>query len=93
MPQSDTLRLGDGTVLLVDHDGLSSGLSDRNALVRPAGSNLWTPLKKFLAEERSRARRTSRLQPEPPSQSRARLQVLFGKAVAAELGAERAPRS
>src|SRR5262245_32113510 len=77
MPQSYTLRLSDGTVLLVDHASLGSWLADRNALVRPAGSNHWTPVRDFLAQERTRARRAARLQPEPPSTSRDALPLVY----------------
>ena len=46
------LRLGDGTVLMVDHDGLSTWLMDDKAMVQGARNSLWQPLKDFLAEER-----------------------------------------
>jgi len=85
MLQSYKLRLGDGTVLAVDHDGLSSWLGDRKALVQPVGSNLWKPLKGFLAQERSAARRAARQQPKPPSTPRAALPLVYpGAKVPAE---------
>lgn len=79
MLQNYKLRLGDGTVLLVDRDGLSSWLGDRKALVQPVGSDLWKPLKGFLAQERSAARRAARHQPKPPSTSRDALPLVYPK--------------
>jgi hypothetical protein len=57
------LRLSDGTVLVVDHDGLSTWLVDDKAMVQLVGSIHWRPLKAFLAGERAAARNASR--PEP----------------------------
>jgi hypothetical protein len=54
------LRLGDGTVLLVDLDGLNAWLSDGKAVVQAEGSSQWRPLREFLREEREAARRRSR---------------------------------
>jgi len=79
MPRSYKLRLGDGTVLVVDHEGLSSWLGDRRALVQPAGSDLWKPLKEFLIQERSAARRAARHRPKPPSTSRDALPLVYPK--------------
>jgi hypothetical protein len=50
------LRLRDGTVLVVDHDALSSWLVDGRAMVQPVGSERWVALKTFLAKERVEAR-------------------------------------
>src|SRR5262245_17088731 len=52
MLQRFKLRLGDGTVLMVDHDGLSTWLVDGRAMVQGEQSKQWQPLKEFLAEER-----------------------------------------
>ncbi len=60
MVQRYKLRLGDGTVLLVDHDGLSTWLVDGKAQVQFIGSSQWRPLKEFLARERRSARRAER---------------------------------
>jgi hypothetical protein len=57
------LRLGDGTVLLVDLDGLNAWLSDGKAMVQAEGSSQWRPLREFLREEREAARRQSRPKP------------------------------
>jgi hypothetical protein len=70
------LRLGDGTVLAVDHDGLSVWQADRKVLVQQAGSRHWKPLKEFLAQERAAARRAARLQPKPPLTSREALPLI-----------------
>jgi hypothetical protein len=65
MFQRYKLRLGDGTVLLVDLDGLSAWQMDGDALVQPVGSRKWHPLKQFLAHERAAARRAA----SPPASS------------------------
>jgi hypothetical protein len=66
--QSDTLkryklRLSDGTVLVVDFDGLGTWVEDREAMVQAVGSRQWRPLKQFLAHERIAARRALRRSP------------------------------
>jgi hypothetical protein len=54
MPQPEyRLRLAEGTLLVVDHDALSSWVVDDKALVRPPGSKRWRLLKQFLADERA----------------------------------------
>jgi hypothetical protein len=53
MLASYKLRLSDGTVLEVDHDGLSTWLVDDEAMVQLVGSTQWRPLKAFLAGERA----------------------------------------
>ncbi|HXB55927.1 MAG TPA: hypothetical protein VN461_14165 [Vicinamibacteria bacterium] len=52
MLQRYKLRLSDGTLLVVDHDALSSWVVDGKAMVQPVGSDRWLSLKKFLLEER-----------------------------------------
>jgi len=44
------LRLGDGTVVAVDAQGLRTWAVDGNATVQAAGSQHWRPLKEVLAE-------------------------------------------
>jgi hypothetical protein len=46
------LRLGDGTMLVVDQDGLATWLIDDKAMAQPAGSRQWYPLKDVVAEVR-----------------------------------------
>lgn len=58
--QSYKLRLGDGTFLVVDFDGLSAWLRDEGAMVQVIGSQRWSPLKQFVAQERA-ARQASRV--------------------------------
>ncbi len=59
------LRLNDGTVLVVDHDALSSWLVDGRAMVQPVGSERWQSLKAFLAKERVEARSAAWRNPAP----------------------------
>ncbi len=71
MPQRYRLHLSDGTVLVVDHDSLNTWLVDPKAMVQLEGSNLWLPLRKFLAAEREAAfraapRRTAKTREELP---------------------------
>jgi hypothetical protein len=77
MGQSYKLRLGDGTVLFVDHAGLANWLSDGSALVQPAGAELWTPLRSFLIQDRAAARRAARHRSKPPSTSRDALPLVY----------------
>jgi hypothetical protein len=67
MPQRYRLRLGDGTILQVDKDGLQAWVEDdRQAMVQIAGTQQWRPLREFLAEEESAARlRRALIPPEP----------------------------
>jgi hypothetical protein len=60
VPQRYKLRLSDGTVLLVDHGGLSTWLVDRKAKVQLVGSSQWRSLHEFMAQERRAARRAAR---------------------------------
>jgi len=54
------LRLGGGTVLLVDHDGLGIWLVDGKAAVQSGKSRNWIPLRQFLARERAASARRAR---------------------------------
>src|SRR5438552_4125244 len=51
------LRLRDGTVLSVDHDGLRTWLLDDKVMVQPPGSSRWRPLRQLLAQESLDAQR------------------------------------
>lgn len=67
MLQRYKLRLGDGTVLQVDKDGLQAWVEDdRRAMVQVAGTQQWRPLREFLAEEESAARLARALVPPQP---------------------------
>jgi hypothetical protein len=66
MLQRYTLRLGDGTVLQVDIDGLRVWETDARAAVHVAGTQDWRPLREFLAEEESAARLARALVPPEP---------------------------
>ncbi len=44
MLQRYKLRLSDGTLLVVDHDALSSWVVDGKAMVQPVGSDRWLSL-------------------------------------------------
>jgi hypothetical protein len=46
------LRLRDGTLLVVDYDGLTTWLVDSSAMVQAVGAREWRPLKEYLAELR-----------------------------------------
>ncbi|MGH9022451.1 MAG: hypothetical protein ACRDV9_05015, partial [Acidimicrobiia bacterium] len=61
MLQRYKLRLGDGTVLGVDHQGLKTWALDGKAMVQAADSHQWYPLREFLAAEYVAARRAARL--------------------------------
>jgi hypothetical protein len=50
MAREYKLRLGDGTVVAVDEQGLRTWAVDGKAMVQPAGSQHWRPLKEVLAE-------------------------------------------
>jgi hypothetical protein len=52
MPQQYKLRLSEGTLLVVDHDALSTWVVDERAMVQPVGSYRWRSLRQFLADER-----------------------------------------
>jgi hypothetical protein len=61
MLQRYKLRLGDGTVLGVDHDALRTWAVDSKAMVQAAGTGAWYPLKEFLAQEHADALHATRL--------------------------------
>ena len=50
MARQYKLRLGDGTVMAVDEQGLRTWVVDGNATVQAAGSQHWRPLPEVLAE-------------------------------------------
>lgn len=68
MPQRYKLRLGDGTVLSVDSDGLRTWAADSRATVQAVGSWRWQPLQEVLAEEEAAARLLKALVPPKPRQ-------------------------
>jgi len=68
MPQQYKLRLGDGTVLSVDSDGLRTWAGDGRATVQAVGSWRWQPLQEVLAEEAAAARLARALVPPKPRQ-------------------------
>jgi len=65
MPADYKLRLGDGTILAVDEAGLRTWLIDNRAMVQPAGSRRWIPLKEALAHVQAENKRLESL-PRPP---------------------------
>ena len=66
MPQRYKLRLGDGTVLSVDSDGLRTWAGDARATVQAVGSYRWQSLQEVLAEEEAAARLARALVPPKP---------------------------
>jgi hypothetical protein len=66
MPQRYKLRLGDGTELNVDQDGLRTWLTDGRATVQVAGTQEWRPIRQVLADEESAARLARALVPPKP---------------------------
>jgi len=73
MPQRYKLRLGDGTLLGVDLEALTTWAVDGRAMVQSAVTGQWQPLREFLARERAAARRADRAKagdPLPPGQAR-----------------------
>jgi len=66
MLQRYRLRLGDGTVLTCDLDGLRTWLTDGRATVQVSGTQEWRPLRRFLADEESAARLARALVPPEP---------------------------
>ena len=76
MPADYKLRLGDGTILGVDAAGLRTWLLDDQAMVQPAGSRRWRPLREVVAQvqadaaaeaRRAAAARPPALAPTPPA--------------------------
>jgi hypothetical protein len=70
MPADYKLRLGDGTILAVDEAGLRTWLIDSKAMVQPAGSRRWMPLREALAHVQAynaaeARRQEARPRPEP----------------------------
>jgi hypothetical protein len=57
MARDYKLRLGDGTVLAVDEQGLQTWALDAKAMAQAAGSRDWRPLKEVLAESAAAAPR------------------------------------
>ncbi len=68
MGQRYKLRLGDGTVLSVDQNGLKTWAADGRAMVQGVGSWRWQPLQEVLAEEEAAARLSRALVPPKPRQ-------------------------
>ena len=55
MQQQYRLRLGEGTLLLVDRDALNTWLVDERAMVQPVGSKRWKSLRQFIKDEKEAA--------------------------------------
>jgi hypothetical protein len=76
------LRLGDGTVLVVDFEGLTTWLVDDGAMVQ-VGRQRWLPLKQFVAKARAAARQAARQAPKQPpkptASSREELPLVYPK--------------
>ena len=68
MPQRYKLRLGDGTVVSVDSDGLRTWAGDGRAMAQAVGTQAWRPLQDVLAEEEAAARLARALVPPKPRQ-------------------------
>ena len=68
MPQRYKLRLGDGTVVSVDSDGLRTWAGDGRAMAQAVGTQAWRPLQDALAEEEAAARLARALVPPKPRQ-------------------------
>ena len=66
MAQRYKVRLGDGTVLSVDSDGLKTWAGDARATAQAIGSWRWQPLAQVLAEEEAAARLSQALVPPQP---------------------------
>jgi hypothetical protein len=66
MLQRYKIRLGDGTVLTADLDGLRAWLTDGRATVQVSGTQEWRPLRQVLADEESAARLARALVPPEP---------------------------
>ncbi len=68
MPQRYKVRLGDGTVVSVDLDGLRTWAGDGRAVAQVVGTQAWRPLQDVLAEEETAARLARALVPPKPRQ-------------------------
>jgi len=66
MPQRYKLRLGDGTVVSVDSDGLRTWVEDRRAMAQAVGTPHWRPLRDVIAEEDAAERLSRALVPPKP---------------------------
>ena len=66
------LRLGDGTVLAVDEQGLRTWLLDGRAMVQRPGSQAWRPLKEILAALARESAAAPSLRSRGPAPSRTR---------------------
>ncbi len=66
MAQRYKLRLGDGTVLAVDSEGLGTWAHDRRAMAQAIGTQQWRPLQDVMAEEAAAARLAAALVPPKP---------------------------
>ena len=66
MPQRYKVRLGDGTFMSVDLDGLRGWSHDGAALAQAVGSQQWRPLNDVLTEEENAARLMRALIPPQP---------------------------
>jgi hypothetical protein len=55
MQQQYRLRLGDGTLLLVDRDALNAWLVDERAMVQQVRSKRWKSLRQFIKDEKEAA--------------------------------------
>jgi hypothetical protein len=75
MAQQYRLRLAEGTLLVVDHDALTTWLVDEKALVQPVGAKRWRLLKQFLADERAGDISANYWEELPPEQRRRRQQA------------------
>lgn len=69
MPQRYKLRLGDGTVLAVDSEGLNTWVHDRRAMAQAVGTQQWRPLQDVMAEEAAASRLARALVPPKPRQA------------------------
>jgi hypothetical protein len=88
MAQRYKVRLGDGTVLSVDSDGLRTWAGDSRATAQAIGSWRWQPLQEVLAEEEAAARLSRALVPPQPREGAAPPEFDLG-----DLLAEPAPAS
>ena len=88
MAQRYKVRLGDGTVLSVDSDGLRTWAGDARATAQAIGSWRWQPLQEVLAEEEAAARLSRALVPPQPREEVAPPEFDLG-----DLLAEPAPAS
>jgi len=93
MPREYKLRLGDGTVLAVDEQGLRTWAVDGKAVVQAVGSQHWRPIKEVLSEVAASAPRGSKrddgipiIPLKPIDDERGSRAVAPGRAAASGLG-------